>query len=147
MFNLFPWVGKNVSIKYSCSSNWSVTVIIWYLNNPWVLVVVCSGVLYLFGQLLSHQLHFLPGGHRVSTPGCIEENERHLGHTPETLHLERKLLLLAYCTLNPCPRFGLRLTWDLEFNTTHTYVSTWHIKLQKPDHLGKYWNIWAVCTS
>ena len=44
-------------------------------------------MLYLFGQLLGHGLDFVPGGHGVCTPGCVEENERHLCHTPESLHL------------------------------------------------------------
>lgn len=42
---------------------------------------------YLSGQLLSNLLQLLPSCHGVSTPRCIEEDERHLRHTPETLHL------------------------------------------------------------
>lgn len=45
--------------------------------------------MYLFSQLFSNLLHFLPSSHRVSTPRCVEENQRYLRHTPEALHLEK----------------------------------------------------------
>ena len=50
-------------------------------------------MLYLFGQLFGHRLDFVPGGHGVCTPRCIEEDERHLGHTPQSLYLVREVLL------------------------------------------------------
>lgn len=51
------------------------------------LLVVALVACYLSGQLLSNLLQLLPGCHGVSTPRCIEEDERHLRHAPETLHL------------------------------------------------------------
>lgn len=45
---------------------------------------------YLFSQFLGHQLDFLPGGHGVGAPRCVEEDKRHLSHTPETLQLVRE---------------------------------------------------------
>lgn len=55
---------------------------------------VCSSVLYLSGQFLSNLLHFLPGSHWVSTPRSIKEDERYLRHTPETLHLQRVIVIV-----------------------------------------------------
>jgi len=44
-------------------------------------------MLYLFGQLLGYRLDFVARRHGVRTPRRVEEDKRHLGHAPQTLHL------------------------------------------------------------
>lgn len=42
---------------------------------------------YLSGQLLSNLLQLLLGCDGVSTPGCVEEDQRDVRHAPQALHL------------------------------------------------------------
>lgn len=81
-------VSRPIGLKQNTSSSQ-------YLCATVVVVAVSSVDVYLFAQLFSDLLHFLPGSHGVSTPWCVEENKRHLGHTPETLYLQRKSFSLT----------------------------------------------------